>query len=252
MASADGSIIIDITADPKKALGGLKAIQNKLDGMASAAKKLTGIIAGAFAVHKIVQFGKEAIQLGSDVAEVQNVVDVAFGEMSYKVEEFASSAIQNFGMSTLAAKKTASTYMAMAKNMGLSMDAASDMAITLAGLTGDVASFYNISQDLADIKLKSVFTGETETLKDLGIVMTQANLEAYALNQGITRSIKSMSQAELVTLRYNFVLDQLAMASGDFVRTQDSWANQTRILSMQWRSSCPLSDRHLRKSSCLW
>lgn len=235
MASADGSIIIDITADPKKALGGLKAIQNKLDGMASAAKKLTGIIAGAFAVHKIVQFGKEAIQLGSDVAEVQNVVDVAFGEMSYKVEEFASSAIQNFGMSTLAAKKTASTYMAMAKNMGLSMDAASDMAITLAGLTGDVASFYNISQDLADIKLKSVFTGETETLKDLGIVMTQANLEAYALNQGITRSIKSMSQAELVTLRYNFVLDQLAMASGDFVRTQDSWANQTRILSMQWQ-----------------
>ena len=235
MASADGSIIIDITADPKKALGGLKAIQNKLDGMASAAKKLTGIIAGAFAVHKIVQFGKEAIQLGSDVAEVQNVVDVAFGEMSYKVEEFASSAIQNFGMSTLAAKKTASTYMAMAKNMGLSMDAASDMAITLTGLTGDVASFYNISQDLADIKLRSVFTGETETLKDLGIVMTQANLEAYALNQGITRSIKSMSQAELVTLRYNFVLDQLAMASGDFVRTQDSWANQTRILSMQWQ-----------------
>lgn len=235
MASADGSIIIDITADPKKALGGLKAIQNRLDGMASAAKKLTGIIAGAFATHKIVQFGKEAIQLGSDVAEVQNVVDVAFGEMSYKVEEFASSAIQNFGMRTLAAKKTASTYMAMAKNMGLSMDAASDMAITLTGLTGDVASFYNISQDLADIKLKSVFTGETETLKDLGIVMTQANLEAYALNQGITRSIKSMSQAELVTLRYNFVLDQLAMASGDFVRTQDSWANQTRILSMQWQ-----------------
>lgn len=235
MAKVDGSIVIDVTADPKKAVAGLNTVQSKMNGVASVARKLTSIIGAAFAVHKLIEFGKEAIQIGSDMAEVQNVVDVAFGEMSYKVETFADSAIQNFGMSTLAAKKTASTYMAMAKNMGISMDAASDMAITLAGLTGDVASFYNISQDLADIKLKSVFTGETETLKDLGIVMTQANLEAYALNQGITKSISSMSQAELVTLRYNFVLDQLSMASGDFVRTQDSWANQTRILSMQWQ-----------------
>lgn len=235
MPKADGSVVIDITADPKKAVKGIDTVQNKMGGLASVAKKLTSIIGAAFAVHKIIDFGKEAIQIGSDMAEVQNVVDVAFGEMAYKVEEFASNAVQNFGMSTLAAKKTASTYMAMAKNMGLSMESASNMAITLAGLTGDVASFYNISQDLADIKLKSVFTGETETLKDLGIVMTQANLEAYALNQGITKSIDSMSQAELVTLRYNFVLDQLSMASGDFVRTQDSWANQTRVLSMQWQ-----------------
>lgn len=232
---ADGSVIIDIKADPKQAVNGLERVRGKMNGLAAAARKITAVIGAAFAVHKLVEFGKEAIQLGSDVAEVQNVVEVAFGEMSYKAEAFASSAIRNFGMSALAAKQTASTYMAMAKNMGLNMDAASDMAVTLAGLTGDVASFYNISQDLADIKLKSVFTGETETLKDLGIVMTQANLEAYALSSGITKSVKSMSQAELVTLRYNFVLDQLAMASRDFVRTQDSWANQTRILSMQWQ-----------------
>ena len=232
---ADGSVVINITANPQQAINGINSVENRMNGLVSAAKKLTGILAAAFAVDKIIQFGKEAVELGSNVAEVQNVVDVAFGEMSYKVEAFADTAIESFGMSELAAKKTASTYMSMARNMGLSMDAASDMAITLTGLTGDVASFYNISQDLADIKLKSVFTGETETLKDLGIVMTQANLEAYALEHGITKSISAMSQAELVTLRYNFVLDQLSLASGDFLRTQDSWANQTRILSMQWQ-----------------
>ena len=235
MSKADGSVVIDIAADPKRAINGITQVEKSVNGLASAAKKITGLLAAAFAVDKIVRFGKEAVELGSNVAEVQNVVDVAFGEMAYKVEAFADTAIESFGMSELAAKKTASTYMSMARNMGLSMDAASDMAITLAGLTGDVASFYNISQDLADIKLKSVFTGETETLKDLGIVMTQANLEAYALEQGITKSISAMSQAELVTLRYNFVLDQLSLASGDFLRTQDSWANQTRILSMQWQ-----------------
>lgn len=219
--AADGSIVIDVRADTKQAT--------------SALTKLAKLAATAFAVDKIIDFSKQAIQLGSDVAEVQNVVDVAFGDMSSAVDEFAQNAITNFGMSELAAKRTASTYMAMASNMGLTQDAAAEMALTLTGLTGDVASFYNISQELADIKLKSVFTGETETLKDLGIVMTQANLEAFALSQGISKSISEMSQAELVTLRYNFVLDQLSLASGDFIRTQDSWANQTRILSMQWQ-----------------
>ncbi len=231
----DGSIIFETKIDPTGVEKGLDSIKKNTSGFSAAFKKIGGVIASAFAVQKIVQFGKEAIALGSAVAEVQNVVDVAFGEMAYKVEDFAASAIQNFGMSTLAAKKTASNYMSMAKNMGLSMEDASNMAITLAGLTGDVASFYNISQELADVKLKSVFTGETETLKDLGIVMTQDNLKAYALSQGINRSLDSMSQAEKVALRYNFVLDQLSMASGDFARTQDSWANQTRILSMQWQ-----------------
>lgn len=231
----DGSLIFDTSINTRGFTSGLDSIKGKMSGLSSAVKKLGALVVSAFAVKSLVDFGREAIELGSNVTEVQNVVDVAFGEMSYKVEAFADSAIENFGMSQLAAKKTASTYMAMAKNMGLSMDTASDMAITLAGLTGDVASFYNISQDLADTKLKSVFTGETETLKDLGIVMTQANLEAYALANGINKSISEMSQAELVMLRYNFVVEQLSMASGDFVRTQDSWANQTRILSMQWQ-----------------
>ena len=232
---ADGTVIIDITADPKQAINGINNVEKSVNGLASATKKLTGILVAAFAVDKIVQFGKEAIELGSDVAEVQNVVDVAFGDMSYMVEDFADKAITSFGMSELAAKRTASTYMAMASNMGVTQQQAAEMAITLAGLTGDVASFYNISQELADIKLQSVFTGETETLKDLGIVMTQANLEAYALANGINRSFQSMSQSEQLILRYNYVLDQLSLASGDFVRTQDSWANQTRILSMQWQ-----------------
>lgn len=221
MAAADGSIIIDVRANTQQAT--------------SALTKLAKLAATAFAVDKIIDFSKQAIQLGSDVAEVQNVVDVAFGDMSSAVDEFAQNAITNFGMSELAAKRTASTYMAMASNMGVTQQQAAEMAITLAGLTGDVASFYNISQELADIKLRSVFTGETETLKDLGIVMTQANLEAYALANGINRSFQSMSQSEQLILRYNYVLDQLSLASGDFVRTQDSWANQTRILSMQWQ-----------------
>lgn len=215
--------------------GGATDATDKINRMTASLEKIGQIIGTIFAVEKIVDFGKACIELGSDVAEVQNVVDVAFGEMVYKAEDFAERAITQFGMSTLAAKRTSSTYMAMARGMGVAEDAASDMSISLAELSGDVASFFNISQELADIKLRSVFTGETETLKDLGVVMTQDNLKAYALSQGITTAYNSMSQAEQVALRYNFVMDALSLSIGDFARTQDSWANQTRILSMQWQ-----------------
>ena len=220
----------------RKNMGGATdSVVGSLGGMKSVVGKLVGAVAAAFAVQKVVQFGAACIELGSNVAEVQNVVDTAFGDMAWKMEQFADSAITSYGMSELAAKKTGSTYMAMARGMGIAEDAASDMAIALTGLTGDVASFYNITQEEADTKLKSVFTGETETLKELGVVMTQANLQQYALAHGMNANITAMSQAEQVALRYAFVTDALNLAAGDFVKTQNSWANQTRILSMQWQ-----------------
>ena len=110
------------------------------------------------------------------------------------------------------------------------------MATTLTGLAGDVASFYNISQDEAYTKLKSVFTGETETLKDLGVVMTQSALDAYALANGYSKTTAKTSEMEKVALRYKFVQDQLSAASGDFIRTSDGWANQVRVLQLQFDS----------------
>lgn len=232
---ADGKVTIDTGLDTRAFEKEVKGLPSKLGGVASSLKGIAAAAAAAFSVKALVDFGKEAVSLASDLQEVQNVVDTAFGDMAYKVEAFADTAIEQFGMSELSAKRTASTYMAMARGMGIADGAASDMALSLTGLTGDIASFYNISQELADVKLKSVFTGETETLKDLGVVMTQANLEAYALSKGITKSLDAMSQAELVGLRYQYVMQSLSLAQGDFARTSGSWANQTRILSENWK-----------------
>ncbi len=214
----------------KTSVYGIKAAFSSLGSTVS---RLGGLLTSVLGPVSFVWLAKECIELGSSVNEVQNVVDTAFGSMAYKMEAFADTAISSFGISELAAKKTGSTFMAMAKGIGMAEVAASDMAIALTGLSGDVASFYNISQDEAATKLKSVFTGETETLKELGVVMTQTNLEQYALSKGISKSISTMTQAELTMLRYHFVLDSLNLTSGDFVKTQDSWANQTRILSMR-------------------
>lgn len=229
---ADGTIVIDTRVDQKGAINGMKGLESSLTPML---KKIGGLIAMAFSAKALLSFAKASIEVASDIQEVQNVVDVAFGDMAYKMEEFADTAITQYGISRLEAKKTGSTMMAMAKGMGLASDEASDMAITLTGLSADMASFYNITQDRASIALKSVFTGETETLKQYGIVMTDVNLQEYAYQQGINKKYQAMTQAEKVQLRYNYVLEQTKLAQGDFARTQGSWANQTRILSEQWK-----------------
>ena len=180
------------------------------------------------------KFGSQAIQTASDLEEVQNVVNVSFGSMANEVEAFAKTAIWSFGMSELTAKQTASTFMAMANGMGLAMKDGKNMSLQLTALAGDMASFYNVRQDVAQTALNSIFTGETESLKKFGVVMTEANLSAFALSRGITKSYSAMSQAEKVALRYHYVLKSTANAQGDFVRTSGSWANQVRVLKEQF------------------
>ena len=199
--------------------------------------KLGKAFAAAVSVKAITSFTKQCIELGSDLAEVQNVVDVTFPRMSAQVDKFAQNAAASFGLSETMAKKFTCTFGSMAEAFGFSEKEAYEMSTTLTGLAGDVASFYNISQDAAYTKLKAVFSGETESLKDLGIVMTQSALDAYAMANGFGKTTQQMTEMEKVSLRYAFVQAQLTNATGDFYRTQDSWANQSRLLALQTESA---------------
>lgn len=234
--AADGSVIIDTRMDTSGVQNGVSAIKKSFNGLGSAVKKVGLLIGGIFAIGKLTQFGKECLELGSDLAEVQNVVDVTFTTMSDKVNEFAKNAMTSAGLSETMAKRYIGTFGAMSKSFGFSEAQAYDMSTALTQLTGDVASFYNISQDLAYTKLKSVFTGETETLKDLGVVMTQSALDQYALANGYGKTTSEMTEQEKVALRLKFVTSQLSAASGDFARTSGSWANQVRVMQLQIQS----------------
>lgn len=232
---ADGCLNFDTNINKEGFEKGLKSLSDMVGDIKPKLKNLAMAVTAVFSVKKLVDFGRQSIETASDLAEVQNVVDTAFGESKQKMEDFADTAVKTYGISKLTAKQTGSNFMAMAAGMGLANDSASDMAMALTGLSADMASFYNVGQDVASTALKSIFTGETETLKQFGIVMTDANLQAYALSKGITKSTVDMSQAEKVQLRYNYVMSQTALAQGDFAKTSDSWANQTRILSEQWK-----------------
>lgn len=223
----DGKVVISTKLDNSGLTKGLSSLKSAFSGLGK-------IIGSAFAVTTLINFGKEAIELASDLEEVQNVVQVAFGSMSSEVDKFAKNAMKQFGISELNAKQYMGTFGAMSKAFGNSVSEAYEQAKILTSLTGDVASFYNLTTDEAFTKLKGVYTGETEGLKSLGVVMTQTALDEFALANGFGKTTKAMSEQEKVALRLAFVQNALNSASGDFARTSDSWANQTKVLSLQF------------------
>lgn len=238
MADIVGQIALELGVDTTLFTKQLRSLGKTADGVTSSMLgsfgKIGGVVAGALSVGAIVKFSKACIDLGSDLAEVQNVVDVTFGSMSGAVNDWAKNAMTSYGLSEKVAKEYMGQFGAMSKAFGNTEAMAYDQAAALTGLAGDVASFYNMSTDEAFTKLKAVYTGETEALKSLGVVMTQAALDEYALQKGLGKTTKNMSEQEKVALRLSFVTDRLSGAAGDFSRTADGWANQTRVLSLRF------------------
>ena len=236
MKKADGSIIINTKINTSGIQQGVKEISGMLKGVIAGAKKVGAALAAVFAVRQLVAFSKECIALGSDLEEVQNVVDVTFGNMTGVIEEWSKNAAVQFGLSELSAKQYTSTIGAMLKSMGFAGEEVADMSMKMAGLAGDMASFYNLDTDTAFNKIRAGISGETEPLKQLGINLSEANLEQFRLAQGMEKAYKDMSQQEKALLRYNYLLSVTSDAQGDFSRTSDSWANQLRILQLQFES----------------
>ena len=174
----------------------------------------------------LVLAGKSAVSTASDFEENLNKVEVAFGDCSAAVKNWADDATESFGLSKNQALEATALFGDMATSMGLSQAEAAHMSMLLAGLAGDLASFKNVGIDQAMTALNGVFTGETESLKQLGIVMTETNLQEFADGLGLVYD--EMSQVEKVQLRYNYVMEKSANAQGDYARTSDGTANSMR------------------------
>lgn len=191
---------------------------------------------GYISFRAIAGFVKATTSLASDLTEVQNVVDVTFGSMAKDINDFAKISIEQFGLSELAAKKYASSMGAMLKSSGIAGEAVRDMALNLTKLSADMASFYNLDHDVAFQKIMSGMTGMTQPLKELGINMNIANVEAFAMSQGVNKAWREMSQAEQTMWRYNYLLHVTKDAQGDFAKNSHTWANQTKILKQQFET----------------
>lgn len=195
---------------------------------------VAGMVQGA--VSGIGKTIESCISLGSELSEIQNVVNVTFPTMSAQVDEWSKNAISSFGLSEAVSKRYISTLGTMATSFGFTEAEALGMSEQLTGLAGDMSSFYNIDSEQAFNELRGIFTGETEAIKSRGVVLNQAALDEFALAEGYGKSVDAMTEKEKVALRLAFVTSKLKNADGDFMRTSSGWANQTRVLSLGFDS----------------
>lgn len=244
---ADGRVEFEVVANDKSIKSSIRditkeiekesrkwddAVDESTDSMgASFSEFLKGVAKGIAAAgigKMLLDIGKASVSAASDLAEVQNVVDVTFGDSAAKIESWSKTAGKQFGLTETQAKRFTSTLGAMMKSAGMSGDKIVGMSTDLAGLAADMASFYNLDFETAFEKIRSGISGETEPLKQLGINMSVANLEAFALEKGIKKTFNSMSQGEQTMLRYQYLMQATADAQGDFARTADGFANASR------------------------
>ena len=244
---ADGRVVFEIQGDPKGINTTLKDVTKSIESESKkwdkaaaesadeaenswtgAVGKIVGALSAAGVATILVNWGKAAISAASDLAEVQNVVDVTFGAGAVKIDSWAKSAGKAFGLTETQAKRYTSTIGAMMKSQGIADDQLLEMSTDLAGLAADMASFYNLDFDEAFQKIRAGISGETEPLKQLGVNMSAANLEAFRLEKGMTKAFSAMSQGEQTALRYQYIMQATADAQGDFARTADGFANATR------------------------
>jgi hypothetical protein len=194
------------------------------EGFSNAGSKLSvGLTA------PIATLGVASVKLASDMNESMNKVEVAFGGVNQKVKDWSDTTIKSYGIAKGTALDMSALYGDMATSMGLNQEEAAKMSMSLVGLAGDLSSFKNIDIKQAEDALNGIFTGETESLKMLGVVMTDTNLQQYAYSKGIQKKTQDMTEAEKVQLRYNFVLEKTKNAQGDFERTGAGTANQMRV-----------------------
>lgn len=219
--------------------GGILGIGKSASKTVASLGNLTKQIAAASGVYLglygVIRALKGSIDFASSLTEVQNVIDVTFGKSKKIIEDFAKTSIQQFGLSQLSAKQTAGRFQSMGVALGLPQKEMANMSVELTKLSADLASFYDVSQSETAKSLQSVFTGTTMPMRKYGVDLTQATLEEWAHKRGIDAKMKSMSQAEKMMIRYQYVMESTGAAQGDFARTINSWHNQITLLKENFR-----------------
>lgn len=209
------------------------AVTKKSFSLASAIGK---VYATYWALFRGFRLLGDAIDISSSLTEVENVVRQTFGQYESLINNFAKTSIEKFGMSELSAKQFASRFQAMGTALDIPQGQMAKMSIRLTELAGDMASFYDVSQEDTAKSLQSVFSGTTAPMRRYGIDLTQATLKEWALKQGLDANISSMTQAEKAMLRYQYVLAHTTNITGDFARTADTWHNQITMLKENFKA----------------
>jgi hypothetical protein len=229
-------VVIRITGKDQ-ASGSLRKVQQSVNDLGQSAKRNQASVDGLFGglgrfatAGGIVLLGRQAVMAASNLEELSSKAKFVFKDTLSVVQRSVTGIASEVGRADSAIMQMSADIGAVLEPMvGMSRETA-NMSTSISKLAVDMASFHNSTDAEAFIALRSAITGETEPMKRFGVVMTQTNIAAFALRNGITQKIQSMNQAQLTLLRYNFLMEATKTVQGDAARTADGFANQLKRL----------------------
>lgn len=208
----------------------LETVGSKMKEVGGKMQDVGGQLTTKVTAPLVAGFGL-ALNSASDYEENLNKLQVAFGDYADEVQAFTDNAQTDYGLSKKDASESASAFGALAKGIGLSEEQAASMSVELTKLSSDLGSYFNTDIETSAGALEAIFTGNAQSLKQFGVVMTDANLKEFAEDLGMTsKEYSNLSSQDKALLRFQYVMQQTSDAQGDFARTNDGIANSTKSL----------------------
>lgn len=190
-----------------------------------------------FVTLPILAAGGAALKMATDLEETKNKANVVFASMAEDVMEWSRTSDTALGMSQQRALDAVSTFGAMGDSAGMNAQANLKWSQSLVQLGSDWSSFYNLNPVDALNAIQSAVAGQYEPLRRMGIVINQASLEQKALQMGLMEEGGVLSDAARYQALYALMVEKSSAAQGDFARTADGVANQTRIVRAQFENA---------------
>jgi hypothetical protein len=196
-----------------------------------------GSRASTYLTLPLLAAGTAAVNYASDLEETKSKASVIFGEMAEDLFKWSNTSATTFGQSQKQALDGASNFAIFGRAANLSNDDLLNFAKTNTELASDLASFFNTSPEEAITALGAAYRGESEPIRKYGVLLNEAALQQQALTMGLISEIGPLTQQQRIMAAYELIMKQTAVAQGDFARTAEGVANQTRIARAQFEDA---------------
>ncbi|WP_158014129.1 phage tail tape measure protein [Sphingomonas sanxanigenens] len=239
-----GGLRISLSLDSSSFLGGLVQAQRSLAAFAGRVEaqfarlndsinRISARMTVAITLPAALS-ARMAVNAASSVAEMQSAFEYTFGKMADDVEAWAERTGDAIGRSTYELQQGALAFQQMFRVAAPTGEAAAGLSKQFALLTQDLSSFYNVTGDVALMKLRSALQGESEPIRDFGVFLTEAAVAQEAVSMGAAKTTKDVSEQAKILARANIILRETVTAQGDATRTAGSYENQVRALRSQF------------------
>jgi hypothetical protein len=233
--SAAREWVLKVVGDTSGVEKSLKTVDSKTSDWKQTAKGVAAGIGTAFAVDKVVEFGKGIVTAGSDTQQALGASQSVFKDFGGEIETFSKSTAKNLGLSQQQFLELATKSGALLKNAGLPLQEVTKGTEDLTTRAADMAAMFGGPVSDAMDAINSALKGETDPIEKYGVSLKESQINAKAMSMGLVDATGKVTDQGKAMARMQLIMDQTKDSQGTFGRESGTLAGQQAILGAQWQ-----------------